>query len=769
MSHQFIPYSLERFLQDFVPEPIDSDGNPRLPPDFSLAFAEMMTDCLEPLMYQSFIDCVANANICPGFAFAKTESLYALDDEGQKKVDVCLFKLADVANADEKQRPDCSNQALHVEFKTSKNNAATAGDPFQDGKEPFESDTQTRVDARGQIISYASELGLRQHRVFFFTFMILGTDARLIRWDRAGAAVTERFNYRKDPSLAVFLWRFSQLSMEQQGYDLTATRIDPTHPLIQSALEKHVPPYQAHAQEFFREAVSSAWPVYKVVVDHHPSPTQPEDGELEDDLEGGEDDLTPTKEENRASGDSELREYIIGKPKFKAGGMTGRATRGYVALDVKTEQFVWLKDVWRIGSLHKEGDIIQELNRKEVRNVPTLVCHGDVQQQKTKSQTFWQGTDGDNPMKEYIHYRLVVAEVGLDLSEFASGLELIRIIRHCLIAHQDAYEQLSILHRDISTGNLLIVPGPGRSPGFATVRKGMLNDWDLCKKVDKSGKETKPRQIYRTGTWAFMSANLLLDLSKQHVLQDDLESFFHVLLHHAVVYLDTNCNDVPGFVADFFDSYTTTADRCIGGKCKHSAFLQGEILDSGMQSILFSDESPMNTLIAKIIWPFHNYYLLKNTQKGTTDSSLPLAVGPKEDRWERYEAELESGGEDDDDDDDGDNHRKHNLDISTLEKEAKAICSHRDMVRFFTKFSKEELWPRDKLPAHRIKANLKPRTSNAVKRDSGTVELATGERPFKRSKLSEMTTSRLSTRLRTKPNRTNSHQHSTGQRRSGRP
>ena len=56
-----------------------------------------------------------------------------------------------------------------------------------------------------------------------------------------------------------------------------------------------------------------------------------------------------------------------------------------------------------------------------------------------------------------------------------------------LIAHTDAYNKTRILHRDISTGNILIA-GDGA---------GILIDWDLSKKV-KDDPNAKPRQHSRT-------------------------------------------------------------------------------------------------------------------------------------------------------------------------------------------------------------------------------------------------------------------------------
>ncbi|KAI0665721.1 hypothetical protein C8Q78DRAFT_940846, partial [Trametes maxima] len=41
------------------------------------------------------------------------------------------------------------------------------------------------------------------------------------------------------------------------------------------------------------------------------------------------------------------RFFLIGKPIFFSTSMFGRGTCGYIALDVKTRRFVFLKDSWR--------------------------------------------------------------------------------------------------------------------------------------------------------------------------------------------------------------------------------------------------------------------------------------------------------------------------------------------------------------------------------------------------------------------------------------
>ncbi|KIM55285.1 hypothetical protein SCLCIDRAFT_134968, partial [Scleroderma citrinum Foug A] len=88
------------------------------------------------------------------------------------------------------------------------------------------------------------------------------------------------------------------------------------------------------------------------------------------------------------------------------------------------------------------------------------------------------------------------------------------------LAHRAAYA-VGFLHWDLSPRNIIIVD-----------RRGHLIDWDFA----KATKSDAPRRITCTGTWPFMSANLVEDASVVHMFQDDLESSFWLLLWVALMF-----------------------------------------------------------------------------------------------------------------------------------------------------------------------------------------------------------------------------------------
>ncbi|KAI0752279.1 hypothetical protein BC629DRAFT_1256541, partial [Irpex lacteus] len=52
---------------------------------------------------------------------------------------------------------------------------------------------------RGRLASYAEQTFSHQHRTHLFQLLVLGNEIRFIRWDRAGASVSGKFNYVEDP------------------------------------------------------------------------------------------------------------------------------------------------------------------------------------------------------------------------------------------------------------------------------------------------------------------------------------------------------------------------------------------------------------------------------------------------------------------------------------------------------------------------------------------------------------------------------------------
>ncbi len=75
------------------------------------------------------------------------------------------------------------------------------------------------------------------------------------------------------------------------------------------------------------------------------------------------------------------RKFLVSRPVVSPRSLASRSTRGYWAVDMQTENIVFLKDCWRVDveTVDIEGLTLQNLRENGVEvGVPTVVCHGDV-------------------------------------------------------------------------------------------------------------------------------------------------------------------------------------------------------------------------------------------------------------------------------------------------------------------------------------------------------------------------------------------------------
>ncbi|KID73425.1 uncharacterized protein G6M90_00g062590 [Metarhizium brunneum] len=126
---------------------------------------------------------------------------------------------------------------------------------------------------------------------------------------------------------------------------------------------------------------------------------------------------------------------------------------------------------------------------------------------------------GEDPWENRIYSCLVVSPAGRVISDFRTIKELLESMRDAIRAHQSLYTVGNILHRDISSNNIIIT-NPETADGF----RGMLIDLDLAKVRDSGPSGAR----HQTGTMQFMAIQVLRGVD--HTYRHDLESFFYVLL-----------------------------------------------------------------------------------------------------------------------------------------------------------------------------------------------------------------------------------------------
>lgn len=222
---------------------------------------------------------------------------------------------------------------------------------------PDDESAKKRVDrVLGQHVDHIVELLARQHRIATFSVSVFGSIARLIRWDCAGAVSSVAFDIHERPDLLCdFLWRFSQTSHTGRGHDVTVEGASPD----EESCFLH-----AITRRVQRELNVEGQELRKMVSEHYVP---------------GHAVALHVFSENPHSSSPRVSRFIASRPVVSPTSLTGRCTRGYWALDPSTDEVVFVKDTWRsLSLLETEGMILSRMGSRDIRNIPGLVCHGDV-------------------------------------------------------------------------------------------------------------------------------------------------------------------------------------------------------------------------------------------------------------------------------------------------------------------------------------------------------------------------------------------------------
>ncbi|KAJ8463797.1 hypothetical protein ONZ51_g10017 [Trametes cubensis] len=379
MTNRSVPLPLDAFLDRFLPLP------PNQRPKRSTATLRNKLSALddagiggwkEDAIADTFTTIVNDHKLAPGLRLALSQDRYDANDPSHQKIDGAFFPHA-VAPTD--GEPHWAEQIVPVEFKRGE----TKYDPFEDNvKKALDPDAQSRKNVRSQIIGYAETIFEQRPRTHLFMLFVIGRNFRVMRWDRSGVVVTPLTDYVLKPErLHQVLWRLGRASKAQLGLDPTATLVKPgsAHYKLMDKLGKKVATdlvaqrdtavakgaennMFAYVREMFSKSLVKDWPRWKLSV---------------------------------PQSDGTMRYFLVGKPTFTTRTLVGRATQGYVAVDLlakeRQKQLVWLKDAWRTfyELVEAEGDVLEQLKREGVPFIPTVVCHGDLPGQATVTPDVW--------------------------------------------------------------------------------------------------------------------------------------------------------------------------------------------------------------------------------------------------------------------------------------------------------------------------------------------------------------------------------------------
>lgn len=391
-------------------------------------------------------------------------------------------------------KPRVTDDAFHPEVNDAERvqeewQSATA--TLKAEPDEFHKMTSSSIRNRGQQIDYATLVMALQHRTHVFSVSINGHKARLIRWDRAGACVSEAFDYivtREDRKtktnwLAEFLFRYAHATPEQRGFDPNVKKAeDADVERLRNAVEEHTKAFRYPDQliKQLKATVLPSYPAYNI-----------------------------TTVRKTSKDKTEKDQYIVCRPFFEVGSLCSRSTRGYLAYWVEKQKLVFLKDTWRVGDSISEAEIYEHLaQHAELRKyLPIIISCGDVAGTDGTLQTKTQDIK-DCPwvprpewLRRHVLHR-IVQELAIPLNMVRSSKELLIAIRNVLIgvfshlpiflvanrvfvAIKNAYYEAHVLHRDISINNVML------NLSF----EGILNDWDHAIRTDDLARKT---HLYRT-------------------------------------------------------------------------------------------------------------------------------------------------------------------------------------------------------------------------------------------------------------------------------
>ncbi|KAJ8701062.1 hypothetical protein PTI98_004026 [Pleurotus ostreatus] len=454
----------------------------------------------------------------------------------------------------------------------------------------FEIDTDEARDARGQLATYAVEYCARQHRTHLFLVYIYFPHARFIRFDRCGALVSTKFDLSQDCTpLIRFYSRFSKMTDAQRGYDATVTLAsDEETKLAQERLKEWEP---KHERPVFKMDVYDD--KVEEQVEHHDKPQIKAEVCVNDADVGPK---TIQAADNDIKETPKPRKFLVWGSLADPESPLGRATRGYPALEVtdglekaKDVPIMFLKEQWRSKAIERgEIALLRELNKHEIRHVPTFVCGGDLPGQVTQTDVFANeiGRTGGKPIDQRAHVRFVVQEVGRPLECFSSSKEMFQAVHDAFQAGvRSVWDTASRRQRwkylDPTKGG------------------GLLNDWDMAVKIEEA--KLGPRAHERTGTWAFMSIDLLSGKKCLHKVSDDMESFFWVVLYYSLLYLAHNkADELTEIIPAVFEQYTYST-QAKGGDGKNAVVGGKYIGHEGEPCLEFTPSTPLTEFVKAML------------------------------------------------------------------------------------------------------------------------------------------------------------------------
>ena len=403
------PMPVQQFLNAFLPIS-RIPGYHRLPHQFKKGAFQRTIDAMDELkMYGPFVsEAIKCINPQYSLFLHKIESmgqfapqLVLLDthcqgdaDNGytfQTKPDISVYHRSLGGKVPE--GCDSSLIDMHVEFKRYDWDNPFTCPPCDRHDTVFISTKPNETNTLGQIGAYAAAQLALQFHMHCFSVYIIHDAARIIRWERDGAIITEPIYYNIDSALVRFFSRFSQAPPELHGIDTMVSPVPAREAKL--AIDKlKLPETTAMFQTTVpRTEGGSAFPI------------------------------------------------LFPRPDMNTTIPFCRGTCTCPAYDPTGECIVYFKDSWRVSAddIFPEGEIYAKLAANKVLHVAHCLTSGDVEhspEQKPHMLEYskhpWACQKGLE-ITSHIHYCLILDLVREALMNFRSSRELVQAIQDALI------------------------------------------------------------------------------------------------------------------------------------------------------------------------------------------------------------------------------------------------------------------------------------------------------------------------------------------------
>ncbi|KAJ2805451.1 hypothetical protein H4R20_002089 [Coemansia guatemalensis] len=273
----------------------------------------------------------------------------------------------------------------------------------------------------------------------------------------------------------------------------------------------------------------------------------------------------------------EVHTYVTLRTIMSAGSLLGRHTRCFVArlkhVDSASADMVVIKDAWPPAEQPVESDSRSEIvllrrihnefkNNPPAHLYPRLEIGGhirlDIDGRPTIDTTDaifdLMGTSRREPPLDdtkgswqqqalRAHRRIVMSPVGRSIKSVRSEEELIIVLAEAMRCHNAILNNCGVLHRDISTNNILVVREDQDS-----LPRGLLIDFDFAVPVDRERRTARPAQ---SGTLPYMSIANLENINTARTALDDWESLLYVICWLATFGISSSYRNADANTADY--------------------------------------------------------------------------------------------------------------------------------------------------------------------------------------------------------------------------